>query len=265
MADVLIEYLYSLKLFQSCLMIGSSIITLRETTSTNNYALQLISDSRPLEGTIIRGIFQTNGKGMETNTWESEDGKNLTFTIILYPAFLPADKQFIINQSVAIGVAEFVKKILPKKVITIKWPNDIYVDDKKIGGILIQNSIMGQTFDYMIVGIGLNINQEKFHSPAPNPVSIKMITGTEYDLDEMLNLLCSTINLQYTRVIEGNIDQINKLYLEQLYRINEWHHYLIRGEYVNARITGLGSYGQLLLEGENGQHWVCDIKEVKYL
>ena len=129
--------------------------------STNQHALQLLKESTPAEGTIILTHDQYAGKGQATNKWESAPHKNLTFTTILYPKFLPARKQFLLNQVVSLSVFDTLQKYITEG-LTIKWPNDIYVFDKKITGILIQNSLQGHTLQSSIVGIGLNVNQIDF-------------------------------------------------------------------------------------------------------
>jgi len=246
-------------------IIGSKILQLSETESTNSYAVQLLTVNRPVEGSIIDTSCQTRGQGTDTNTWESEVGKNLTFSIILYPDFLRPDHQFTLNQAVALGLTDFVKQKINKHEIRVKWPNDIYTGDKKVCGILIQNSIQGNTFDYSVVGIGLNVNQTVFNSPAPNPVSLSMLSGHDYNLTELLSELCISLDFRYHQLKSGLYDVLNHDYLGSLYRINEWHNYIISGYEYKARITGITVYGQLILERETGRQWICDLKEVKFI
>ena len=240
------------------------IIRLAETESTNSSALEMLSKDRPEEGLVIITDHQTKGKGTDTNTWESEKGKNLTFSLILYPAF-GADQQFILNKAISLGIYDFLVDELPGKKISIKWPNDIYIGDKKACGILIQNSVMGNKLDYVVVGIGLNVNQTLFISDAPNPVSMKITTGKEYNLDEILQKLLQSIFNRYAQVKPETSKRIENEYQKALYRLNEWHNYLVKGLKINARITGTNGYGQLLLETETANILVCDLKEVKFL
>lgn len=242
----------------------ASIIRLPETESTNTYALQLLSLQRPENGCVIITDHQTKGKGQDTNSWESEKGKNLTFSIILYPDFT-ADQQFIFNKAISIGIYDFLKAELPEHIITIKWPNDIYIGDKKACGILIQNSIIGNKLDYVVVGIGLNVNQTNFRSNAPNPVSLQMITGIKYDPDIVLEKLLNCIFSRYSQVNPKNKQIIENEYHKALYRLLEWHEYLINNNNVIAMITGTNDYGQLLLETKSGEVLVCDLKEVKFI
>lgn len=240
------------------------LIHLPEVESTNTYAITMLAQNRPEEGSVVVTDFQTNGKGTEANTWESEKGKNLTFSLILYPTFA-ADQQFVLNKAISLGINDFLKSELHYYSITIKWPNDIYINDKKVCGILIQNSVLGNKLDYVIVGIGLNVNQTHFISNAPNPVSMKMTSGLEYNLEQMLYKLLQSISKRYDQVKAGKIKKIEFDYLNVLYRLMEWHDYFIKGIVIRAKITGTNDYGQLLLETESEKVVVCDHKEIKFI
>lgn len=242
----------------------AKLIHLEETRSTNTYASELLAKSRPAEGCVIVTDFQACGKGTDTNSWESERGKNLTFSLILYPQF-SADRQFILNRAISLGICNFLKQELNQNNITIKWPNDIYIADKKVCGILIQNSITGNQFNYMIVGIGLNVNQTIFISDAPNPVSLKMISGKEYDLNEILDKLLGFIFDKYLILKSVPPQQIENEYHNSLYRLMEWHNYIVNDLEITARITGTNAYGQLELETKDNEVKTCDLKEVKFL
>ena len=240
-----------------------AIIRLPETKSTNSYAIELLSKDHPEEGCVIITDHQTAGKGTDTNTWESEKGKNLTFSLILYPT-LAADQQFVLNKAISLGIYDFLIAELPGQKVSIKWPNDIYVEDKKACGILIQNSVMGNKLDYMVIGIGLNVNQTLFISNAPNPVSMKMITGLDYKLDDLLQKLLQSIFERYT-FIRPTTGKIENDYQRALFRLWEWHEYLVKGSKVFSRITGTTAYGQLVLEYESGETQVLDMKEVQFI
>lgn len=245
-------------------MIQPTIIHLPETGSTNNYAVELLTKERPSEGFVVVASHQTKGKGTDTNSWESEINKNLTFSVILYPDFA-ADQQFILNKAISLGIYNFLKTELPQSPVSIKWPNDIYIGDKKVCGILIQNSIIGFKFEYVVVGIGLNVNQEIFISDAPNPVSLKMITKKDYDLDEVLDKLLNSIFQKYSLVQQNQGRLIENEYYQAMYRLMEWQQYKINNVPVTARITGTSPYGQLLLQTQTLQELTCDLKEVKFV
>lgn len=162
------------------------LVALDETASTNQYLSQLCNQLQEsvAELTTVTAEFQTAGKGQRGNTWEAEEGKNLLFSFVLYPSFLEARRQFILSQIVSLAIKEELSRWSDE--ITIKWPNDIYWKDKKICGILIENDLSGHHIRRSIAGIGININQEVFNSDAPNPVSLKQITGKEHDRYEIL-------------------------------------------------------------------------------
>lgn len=155
------------------------IITLEEVVSTNSYAT---SHEQELEDmTLIRAVTQTAGRGQRGNSWEAEPGMNLTFTIFCHPQGVAPRKQFSISEATALGICDYLaSRGIEAKV---KWPNDIYVGEKKICGILIEHSLMGQTISRTVIGAGINVNQRRFVSDAPNPVSMSLLTGEEYDLE----------------------------------------------------------------------------------
>jgi BirA family transcriptional regulator, biotin operon repressor / biotin---[acetyl-CoA-carboxylase] ligase len=241
-----------------------AIIRLPETSSTNSATIELLSKERPGEGSAIITDHQTDGRGIDTNRWESEKGMNLTFSLILYPTFT-ADHQFILNKAISLGIYDFLVAELPGHKVSIKWPNDIYIGNKKACGILIQNSVIGNKLDYVVVGIGLNVNQTHFRSNAPNPVSLKMISGKDYDLEEILQGLLQFVSKRYSLVQPQTFQEVENDYQFALYRRMEWYDYLLKGSKVHARITGTNAYGQLLLETKSEQIYVCDLKEVKFI
>ncbi|MFZ4707442.1 MAG: biotin--[acetyl-CoA-carboxylase] ligase [Bacteroidales bacterium] len=242
----------------------TNIIRLLETESTNSYAINLLSEKRPAEGCVILADYQTKGRGTDSNSWESEMGKNLTFSLILYPAFT-ADRQFVLNKAISLGICDYLQSALTDHTVSIKWPNDIYIADKKACGILIQNSVIGNRLDYVVVGIGLNVNQTVFVSDAPNPVSMHMASGLHYMLSAVLDQLLVFIMKRYVQVSQGESARVEADYLSVLYRYMKWHYFVVKGKSLVARITGTNAYGQLELETEAGEELVCDLKEVKFV
>ena len=240
------------------------IIHLPEVTSTNSYSKEMLKDKRPPEGTVIVADHQTAGKGQDDNSWESEAGKNILMTLILYPSFVEISSQFRISMAVALGIIDFLKGILPDQQVLIKWPNDIYVGKGKIGGILINNEIMGDHFEHVIAGIGLNVNQLAFSSDIPNPVSLKTISGQEYSLQDMTLRLCDCVMRRYEQLKHESFSRIETDYLKFLLGLNEWREYIYQGKTITARITGVNEFGRLILETD-GAVIECDIKEIAYL
>ena len=173
------------------------LIALDETDSTNRYISQLCNELQEsvAELTTVTAEFQSAGKGQRGNTWEADKGKNLLFSFVLYPTFLEARRQFTLSQIVSLSIKEELDRWSDE--ITIKWPNDIYWRDKKICGILIENDLSGHFIGRSISGIGININQDEFHSDAPNPVSLKQITGQEHDRYEILSHILKRVQIYY--------------------------------------------------------------------
>ena len=142
--------------------------------STNQYLQRLLDEGIDITDNIVVADFQTSGKGQGCNVWQSEDGMNLLFSIALDMSFLKAENQFLLTQMVSVAMIDVLKKYLPEESLFIKWPNDIYFNDKKIAGILIKNEIKGMMLGTSIIGIGLNVNQTYFDKSLPNPISIKI-------------------------------------------------------------------------------------------
>ena len=147
----------------------------------------------------------------------------------------------------------------------VKWPNDIYVGDRKIAGILIEHSVSGDTLSSTIAGIGLNVNEKEFPDWIPNPTSLALLTGSEFSVEEVAARLHAQLQNTYSRLQPDGWEALNADYLSSLCRMNEWSRYEIGGGEVEARIVGVDEYGRLLLEGRGGQRWCCGMKEVRYL
>lgn len=239
------------------------LIHLEETDSTNNY-LSNLSDKQPVtEFTVAMANFQTAGKGQRGNSWETEKGKNLLFSVVLYPGFLEARKQFILSQIVSLSIKEELDRWTDN--ISIKWPNDIYWKDKKICGILIENDLTGIYLSRSISGIGVNINQEKFFSNAPNPISLRQITGQEYDCLLILDNIMQRLKAYYSSLKQGATDHIVQLYQNALFHKDGIHRYSdAEGEFL-ARIIGVEADGHLILQDESGKIRRYVFKEVQYI
>ncbi len=243
--------------------IGSDIQFYRSLDSTNAYASQCLKASDLQEGTVIYTDYQTAGRGHQGNRWESEEGKNLLFSIILYPSFVSPDKQFFISMAISLGIYDFFRNLLPEE--KIKWPNDIYVRNDKIAGILIENSVMGETIESCIAGIGININQEKFSPGIPNPVSLKMITGKDSDTRICLKEILNYLDIRYKQLLYGNRDLISDEYISLLYRYCELHTYRSEGKTFKGIIKGISETGSLKIEKEDNSVSEFSFKEVDYI
>ena len=239
------------------------ILRVAETTSTNSLLRELIIKESLSEGSVVVADFQTAGRGQIGNVWESEAGKNLMFSTVLYPTCIPANRQFLISQIAALSVKETLD--LYTDHVTVKWPNDIYWKEKKICGMLIENDLMGRNISQSIVGIGININQEAFHGAAPNPVSIYQITGKQYDIFEILKNIMLRIQSYYCQLKQDDTTSIVTRYTESLFRKDGMHRYKdADGEFL-AQIVCVEPEGKLILEDEIQTKRGYMFKEVEYL
>lgn len=249
------------------LFIGQTLIELPLVNSTNSYAMDLIQKSEVVEGTIIHALNQVDGRGQRGNIWHSEAGKNLTISVILKPSFLPAHRQFDLNKVISLAVFDFIGSKIPalKEQCKIKWPNDIYIGDKKIGGILIENSLKGNQISWAIIGIGLNINQETFHPSIPNPVSLKQLSNITHQLNELLEELCLFIEARYLQLKNNSTATLNADYLSVLFRYKQFSNYIYNNESIYAKMIGVSDQGRLIIEKEDGTLTSCDFKEISFV
>ena len=242
------------------------IIHTKSTGSTNRDMAALIAQYQqqnlqlPNFQTIIAS-YQENGRGQGTNCWHSEAGKNLLTTIHFVPP-VPASQQFRFNQYFALAVRRMLLPHCPD--VKIKWPNDIYVGDRKIAGILIEHSVVGDRLAHTLAGIGLNVNEKDFPSDLPNPISLAQITGLHYDIDEIAAQLLAQCMDMYGLMESACAADLADEYLANMYRMRMWAQYEIAGRTLQARILGVDPYGRLLLEDRNGNEYCCGMKEVKF-
>lgn len=245
------------------------LIMLDETDSTNNYLTQLcnVQSSVIDELTTVIADRQTAGKGQRGNSWESEDYKNITFSFVLYPTFVEARRQFILSQIVSLSIKEELDQWADG--ISIKWPNDIYWNEKKICGILIENDLCGHHIARSISGIGVNINQEVFRSNAPNPVSLKQITGLDHDRYLILANIMKRVKAYYALLqtdTAGNAAQlIAERYACSLFRREGFHRYADANGEFKARLLRVEPDGRFLLEDHEGTEREYLFKEVQYI
>ena len=234
------------------LFIGHPIKMLEQVDSTNSFAFDLIRKSPPAEGYVVCAKEQFAGRGQRGTTWSSEPGSNLTFSLILHPHFLAIAQQFQLTKTIALGIAGFVSHCLEDHTqVRIKWPNDIYVKNCKIAGILIENILEQSTLKYSVVGIGLNVNQAVFDPSIANPTSLKMLAGKEFNTEDCLMQLCSFIEKQYLDLRAGNYKQLDEAYHNLLYRKGVWSDFNLQGEIIKAQIDGVNATGHLILKKKN--------------
>lgn len=232
------------------MLIGSKILFYENLSSTNTHAAGLLKKEKLPEGTIVRAAFQSAGRGQMGNYWESEADRNLLISIILYPSIIDPADQFLISMTISLGISDFLDRHISG--CKIKWPNDIYVNNDKIAGILIENAVMDNRLLYSIAGIGLNINQREFLSKAPNPVSLSLLTGCQYDPEVCLGQLSESIGKWYFQLKSGNRNEIRENYLSRLYRLNEWNIFHDAGGTFKGRILSAKEDGTLQIERDRG-------------
>ena len=239
------------------------IIYFESLNSTNSKIKEMQQVERLPEFSTIFTSRQTAGRGQMGNYWESEEKMNLTFSIILYPDFIEIQQQFRLNYIITVALRDVLKKYIPE--VKIKWANDIYVDNKKLAGILIENSILGATIDYSIIGIGLNVNQTIFVSDAPNPVSMKMITGQSFELEPLLKDIINAIINRYIQYAETGVEEIKNEYNLNLYRNKGFFPYRDKDGDFSAEIEKIEDSGHLILVDSNGLRRKYAFKEVEFV
>ncbi len=245
------------------MIIGSKLFFYRNLPSTNSHAAVLLKGNGLPEGAVIYTNYQSAGRGQAGNKWESEENKNLLISIILYPTMINPADQFLLSMMISLGICDFLN--VHTAPVSIKWPNDIYVNDDKIAGILIENSILGESIEHTIAGIGMNINQVKFVSDAPNPVSMSILTGIQYDLDLCLNQLIKAMDNRYKQLISGDYATIRKDYSSVLYRKDQLSDFRDLNGIFKGRIRDAGETGKLKVEKEDGIVHEYSFKEIDFI
>ena len=242
---------------------GFDIQHFPELYSTQQYLSEQIQLNNLVEGTVVWADYQTNGYGKESNRWLSEQGANLTFSFLLRPTFLLAENSFSLTQSVALGISDFLLPWLPE--VKVKWPNDIWINHRKICGFITDSQLIGKCFQTAVCGIGLNINQQQFCGEAIQGTSLALQTGQTYDLEDCLHGLLRALKVRYEQLKNGELETINRDYHERLFLKNIPHRYCYRNTPITATIIKVDSFGWLVLEDENKRVFSCDLGEIKLL
>jgi len=232
--------------------------------STNTRASQLILQKEVPEGSVVIAGYQQSGRGQRGTVWQSAAGENLLMSVVLYPGFIVAPKIFALNQAVALAVYDTIAEITTEK-IHIKWPNDIMVSDKKIGGILIENSFRGADITSTLAGVGLNVNQKKFDDFNLRATSLALLTNNIFDISQLAKSLHNKIEFWYDALKQKNYQLIDEFYHGRLYRLNEFSKYKIKNETYLGTIRGVDDTGKLLFEKESGELLKLDNKEIVFV
>lgn len=249
------------KILANTIFLGKDVRFLPECHSTNDKAMELIRLGSAAEGTIVITDHQTKGKGQRGNTWEAQAGKNLTFSLILKPGFLDVSEQFYLNMVVSNGLLRFFSDYIPD--LKVKWPNDLVVPQLgKMGGILIENIVGQQGWEYSIVGIGLNINQQSFG--VTKATSLSSLTGSEFRLEELFKLIISHLEQAYLSLKKGRKSELKRDYLRHLFLLEEWNEFSKNELHFVGKIRGVTETGKLQIEMENGDLEEFGLKEVSF-
>lgn len=248
------------KILANTLFIGKKLVFVPECHSTNSVALELSQKQDLPEGTILITNHQSRGRGQQGNAWISEAGKNLTFSIVLKPTFLAIKDQFLLNMVVSLGVRDFVQSKLSAPV-GVKWPNDVLIEERKIGGILIENQIQGAGFTNSIIGIGLNINQSGFH--LNSAVSLMMASDLNYELQATLEELCGHLEKWYLTLKQNGSDRVREYYLKSLFGLKESRTFRSNDREFVGVIEGVDDHGRLMIKENEKIHYFNN-KEVKF-
>ena len=217
----------------------------------------------PIEGTVITTDNQTSGRGQRLNSWSSEPNLNLTCTYILRPAFLAAKDQFMLSAAVALSVFDVINELDSSERVKIKWPNDVLVGEKKIAGILIENSVRGMNLDNSLVGIGLNVNQVEFEDGLL-ATSLLKETGSRLEIDEVLNALNGKLEARYLQLRNGNHSNILSELNQNLFGFDEERTLRVNGTESTVRILGARPSGELQLQHSNGRNTLHQHHEIEW-
>lgn len=243
-------------------MVGDRVIWLHYVNSTNDYAAKYSRDSSS-HGLIVVADYQTEGKGQRGNTWESQLGVNLLFSLVLKPSFLKVQRQFLLSKVTALAVCDTIAPLVSG--ISIKWPNDIYINNSKVAGILIENSFSTSFLDSSIIGVGLNVNQNDFSDDIPNPTSLFRNLNQEISSIDLLDRFCECFDLRYNMLVDGDEGIISNDYFELLYRKDSYYNYQSNNERFKAKIFGVRDSGELVLQTDSGELREYAFKEVSFI
>jgi BirA family transcriptional regulator, biotin operon repressor / biotin---[acetyl-CoA-carboxylase] ligase len=248
------------------LFIGQNKVYLPETDSTNSYAIGLLKNVKVPEGTAVFTDKQTAGRGQRGKSWSTDPSMNITLSLIVKPQFLDAKKSFFLSKIAALSVYDVLTDILNTGQfdIRIKWPNDILVNGKKIAGILIENSFKEETFIWSVIGIGLNVNQEKFEALS-SAVSLSSLCGNKLGREGVMQLLFEKFEKWYLLLRSGKHDKIDEAYFKNLFRLNEESWFIHENKQFKAKMVGVKDNGLLELRLEDNSTRSFDVKDVQFV
>ncbi len=243
---------------------AQKIIRLDTVDSTNLFAQELLLNHEVENATVIVSRNQTKGRGQRGSIWIAEPGSNLTFSIILFPEKLRAEKQFLLNKAFCLSVYDFLKAYIFNDV-AVKWPNDILVKGKKISGMLIENTIKGENLSTVIAGFGININQTNLGASLIDiATSMRLEQAQVFNLEEILSTILHFIDIRYHQVINDEQSIIDNDYNAVLFQLNEWCLYEANNKEFIGCIRGVTETGQLIIEHQGGMKQLFSNKEIRF-
>ena len=243
--------------------IGNQVIKVKSVDSTNNYAAKLLNQTKVPFGTVIMAHYQTNGKGQRNTIWSSNGGDNLLMSVLLDLSFMPSEKIFFLSKSIALGIRAAVVDVIGIES-HLKWPNDVLIDNKKIAGVLIENQWNKSKIVSSVVGVGLNVNQVDFQESF-SATSLKKITNKNYNVDNILKVLCKKLNKYYNQLASLNFDNIDVEYHQHLVNYNKFCEFEENNILFNAKVKGVNQQGELMLEFTNGDVKSYELKQITQL
>jgi len=234
--------------------------------STNRWLQERIKQQKAISNQVVCADYQTGGRGMGDNKWHSEKGQNLLFSIGMDASFIPASEQFLITQMIALAIVDELSYLIGSEKFSIKWPNDIFYSDRKLGGILIVNTIRASQLDQTVIGVGINVNQSIFSEWIPRPVSLSMISKQQFDALNILKAILMRFSYRTKQAEDTDgVQRIAHDYHQKMYRLDEWHFYALDNMQIELKIKGIGEYGLLILENRAGKTFSCDFKSIRFL
>ncbi|MCJ8164019.1 biotin--[acetyl-CoA-carboxylase] ligase [Pontibacter sp. E15-1] len=242
------------------LFIGQQLYFLPVCESTNSEAQLLLNKNGATEGCTVVAGHQTKGRGQRGNSWEAEPGMNITLSVVLSPSFLAARQQFSLNMAVSLAALDLLQEQGMAEA-KVKWPNDLFFEDKKLGGILIENTVHGNTLQHSIVGIGLNVNQMQFGYTTAT--SLRQVLGRPLNVEKLTARLLELLEKRYLELRRGQTDNLRYAYLQALYRYQEVHAFLVGDCEVQGQIVGVAEDGRLAVAVENELRYF-GFKEISY-
>lgn len=250
------------KIFAKPLFLGKKVLFLSQCHSTNEELLSLARKSNEPEGLVVYTDHQKKGRGQRGNAWLDEPGKNILMSVLLRPGFLIPSKQYLLNLIAGLAALDVLREVINSQTISLKWPNDIYIDEKKVGGILIESAFKGTILEYAVLGIGININQGGFN--LLNATSVFLETGIHLDRLDVMDDFLHYLEKWFLKLKNGKEELILEAYHNNLLWKDELHSFIVDGREQKGMISGIDQNGKLKLEIDFEVR-LFNIKEIEFI